>query len=196
MQRDYNKRHRIGSETVGRLLCVVLLTLVVGCESSLDSSSQQQAGQTIIFDSGIGSGQYDRMTYLEYKSEIQLTPQVDLKISGIRPQMWYCNGSSGFLAFIRGIHYDVLASEAGLVDGNGDVAPKFSDRHFDSSVTLKAGTTYIVSMYVWTTKSVGIFTTGSRTEGLNARGKYTVNFSRSDTVDHIDRGGIAFQLVQ
>ena len=196
MRCDYKMRKRTRLGMVGQFIVVVFLALGIGCDSSLDSDLHQQAGQTVIFDSGIGTGQYDRMTYLEYKSEIQLTPQIDLKISGIRPRIWYCNGSSGFLAFIRGIHYDVIASEAGLVDGDGDMVPSFSDRHFDSDVTLKAGVTYIVSIFVWTTKSVGIFTTGSRTEGLNAIGTYTVNYSQSGTVDHLDRGGIAFQLLK
>lgn len=177
----------------------VLLTIFINCGNPMDSASTQRTAQSekaIIFDSGLGTGQYDKMTYFEYESEIMLTPEVDITISGIRPQIWYCNGTSGFLAFIRDEHYQPVASEAGLVDGNGEMVPAFSDRHLDREVTLKADSSYLIVMSVWTTKSVGIFTTGSRTEGTVGPGQYDVHYGRSNTVDHLDRGGIAFQLIR
>jgi hypothetical protein len=136
------------------------------------------------------------MTYAKYESEVAFTPQVDLVVGGIRPQIWYCNGSSGFLAFIRGEHYEWLAAEAGLVDGTGPLEPTFSSRHLDSPVTLKAGTKYLIVMEVWTTKSVGIYTTGDRSSAAIGAASYVVDYARSDTADHLDRGGVAFQLTQ
>ena len=54
---------------------------------------------------------------------------------------------------------------------------------------------YLIVMEVWTTKSVGIYTTGSRTTGTIGSGSYAVNYARSNSVDHADRGSIAFELV-
>jgi len=136
------------------------------------------------------------MTYAKYESEIAFTPQVDVMVRGIRPQIWYCNGSSGFLAFIRSEHYEPLAAEAGLVDGTGPLQPTFLARHLDSPVTLKAGTKYLIVMEVWTTKSVGIYTTGNRSSTTIGAANYVVDYARSDTADHLDRGGIAFQLIE
>jgi hypothetical protein len=135
------------------------------------------------------------MTYAEYKSEIALTLDSNISITGIRPQIWYCKGTSGFLAFIRDEHGRTLASEAGLVDGKGYLTPDFKDRHLDTAITLKADSTYLIIMTVWTTRSVGIFTTGDRTEGTVGHGAYQVNYGKSNTADHLARGGIAFQLL-
>jgi hypothetical protein len=178
---------------------VVVLALI-GCNNPLDSNStaqrQSKSEQELIFDSGLGAGQYDKMTYMEFQSEITLTPKADMTVSGIRPHIWYCSGTSGFLAFVRDAHYQPVAAEAGLVDGTGDMTPTFSDRHFEKTVTLKAGVSYLIQLKVWTTKSVGIYTTGDRTEGTIGSADYVVQSAASNTADHLDRGGIAFQLVQ
>lgn len=149
-----------------------------------------RADSLVVFDSGRGTGQYDAMTYLKYASTLVLTPQIDMTVSGIRPQIWYCNGASGFVAFIRGEHYEYLEAEAGLVDGTGYASPKFLDRHLDAPLTLKAGTQYLIEMEVWTTKSVGIYTTGSRTTGVVGSATYSVSAATTD------RGAIAFEMVQ
>ena len=177
----------------------VIIATLVGCESpknSVESDSTTPAERTVVFNSGVGTGQYDRMTYAEYRSDIALTPQTDLTVSAILPQIWYCNGSSGFLAFIRDEHYLLLAAETGLVDGDGEMTPTFSDRRLDEVVTLKADSTYRIVMTVWTTKSVGIHTTGSRTEGTVGQAHYVVNYGKSSTADLLDRGGIGFQLIR
>lgn len=177
----------------------VFLTICVDCGNPVDPASTQRCAQlerATIFDSGLGTGQYDKMTYFEYESEIVLTPQTDMTVSGIRPQIWYCNGTSGFLALILDEHHQPVASEAGLVDGNGEMVPAFSDRRLDREVTLKADSSYLIVISVWTTKSVGIFTTGSRSEGTVGHGNYLVHYARTEYADHLDRGGIAFQLTR
>ena len=75
------------------------------------------------------------------------------------------------------------------------MTPTFSDRFLDTSVTLVAGKTYLIAMEVWTTKSVGIYTTGARTDGVLGSAEYRTHHARSDTADHLDRGAIAFQLL-
>lgn len=182
-----------------RSIGVAFAIILISCSSptiSIPILPAEQAEQVVAFDSGVGTGQYDKMTYFEYKSEIAFTPDSDISITAIRPQIWYSNGTSGFLAIIRDEHWRPLASEAGLVDGKGYMTPAFSDRHLDNSYTLKADSTYLIIMSVWTTKSVGIYTTGNRTEGTVGNGTYQVRSGKSNTVDHLDRGGIAFQLIK
>ena len=177
---------------------VVVCTIFLGCSESINQTSPNKTPQLekkVVFDSGRGTGQYDDMTYFKYESEIVFTPDIDIKVSAIRPQINYCNGTSGFIAHIRDIHPPPLVSEAGLVDGRGNMAPTFSDRQLDSVIVLKANTPYLVAMSVWTTKSAGIYATGSRTEGTTGHGRYTVRYARSNLVDLLDRGAIAFELL-
>ena len=63
-------------------------------------------------------------------------------------------------------------------------------------MTLVAGKTYRIVMEVWTTKSVGIYTTGARTSGVVGLGADSTLYARSDTADHLDRGAVAFQLLK
>jgi hypothetical protein len=171
---------------------VISTAIFMGCGDGAGSPTTS----SVVFDSGRGTGQYDKMTYAEYKSEIFFVPHIDMKISAIRPQIWYCNGSSGFLAFIRNEHYQPLASETGLVDGGGDMTPLFPNRRLEKDITLKADSTYIIVMSVWTTKSVGIYTTGDRCDGVAGAGHYMLKSAKSNTADHPERGGIAFQLLK
>ena len=178
-------------------LGAVFLPLLLGCSHS-DSpvSVSRETGSSVVFDSGLGNGPYDSMTYAKYESELEFTPTANITVRAIRPTIWYCNGSSGFLAFIRGEHYEFMASEAALVDGSGAMRPLFGDRKLETELTLEAGKKYRIVMEVWTTKSVGIWTTGSRTTGTIGSGNYTVSYAHSNTADHLDRGAIAFQLLE
>src|SRR5262245_48001792 len=174
----------------------VAIWLSAGCDhSSAPVSPNSAPTQNIVFDSGKGTEPQDQMTYAKYESQVTFSPSVDITVRSIRPTMWYCNGTSGYIAFIRGEHYEFLASEAGLVDGAGEMNPTFVDRRLDSLVTLRAGSKYLIVMEAWTTKSVGIWTTGARTTGSVGAGSYTVDYAHSDTADHLDRGAIAFQLL-
>src|SRR5512146_2328984 len=117
---------------------------------------------TIVLQSGRGAGVYDQMTYAEYESSLQLTPRTSLSVTSLIPDIWFCNGTSGYLVHIRDQKYLPIAAEAGLVDGGGDMTPTFPDRLLDSPVVLQAGSSYTIEMKVWTTKSIGIYTTGTR----------------------------------
>jgi len=185
------------------LIGAIILAAFAGCDDNQSSPKLATPFATppppkiptnvdslIVFSSGRGTGQYDTATYAKYSSSILLTPQTDMTVTGIRPQVWYNNGASGFLSFIRGAHYEYLEAEAGLADGTGYDTPKFLDRHLEEPLTLKAGTTYLIEMEVWTTKSIGIYTTGSRTSGVIGSANYSVQSASMP-----DRGGIAFELV-
>jgi len=155
-------------------------------------NTQSVVGETVtVFDTGQGMGQYDEMTYAEYSSEIALTPSESLTVRAIRPEIWYSNGTSGFLAVIRDEHLGYLGAEAGMVDGSGNMTPLFSDRHLQAPIVLAAGQKYLLQMRVWTTMSVGIFTTGARTTGVVGRGTDAV-----DSATIVDRGAIACQMLR
>lgn len=175
------------------LTALTVVNFVGSCENALDSKPQHE---TIIFDSGRGTGQYDQMTYATYESRLRITPSSEMTVASIRPQMWFCNGSCGFTAFIMNEHSQPLGSEAGLVDGTGGMVPTFSDRQLDSTLVLRAGTTYEIRMTVWTTRSVGIYTTGQRSTGIVGNADYFATSAKSENTDHLDRGAIAFQLLK
>lgn len=178
--------------------CAVLVVVSAGCDAK-DTVSPVPVSPTppvIIFDSGQGTGQYDSMTYFQYFSEVEFTPQADMNITAIRPQIWYCNGTSGFLAVIRDERYSPMSTQTGWAQGTGEASPKFADRRLDPPVKLSAGKTYVIQMEVWTTASVGIYTTGSRTAGVIGSAEYSVHYAHSDTYDHLVRGAIAFELLQ
>jgi len=186
----------MGCQPFVALVVVASLVPCVGCDkSTAPAPSNSKPNLVVVFDSGRGTGQYDQMTYSKYESEVSIVPQANMAVRSIRPQMWYCNGSCGYLAFIRGEHYEFIASQAGFVDGTGAATPTFSDRFLDTPVELVAGKTYLIVMEVWTTKSVGIYTTGARTSGVVGSAEYSTHYGRSDTADHLDRGAIAFQLL-
>ena len=67
--------------------------------------------------------------------------------------------------------------------------------HRGDAAILKAGIKYVIVMEVWTSKSVGIYTTGSRTTGVIGSADYSVRRAHSDTADHLDRGAIALELL-
>jgi hypothetical protein len=135
------------------------------------------------------------MTYFKYSSGLVLIPREDMVVTAIRPQVFFCNGTSGFLAHVRDSMYQPLAAEAGLAEGTGFSSPKFLDRSLDEPVALQAGAKYYIIMDVWTTKSIGIYTTGSRGEGVVGSATYWTWWANSESADHLDRGAIAFELL-
>ena len=170
----------------------ILLLIFVGCDNPTDPSSKDSnESLDIVFDSGQGSGLYDSMTYAEYESDIWFIPQDSLLVRALHPQIWYCNGTCGFTVFIRDEHYQPVASQAGLVDGTGYMTPTFPDRYLDQTVLLLPDVTYRIVMNVWSTKSVGIYTTGDRTTSNVGSAEYEVI-----SASHVDRGAIAFLMFE
>ena len=171
-----------------RGLLVAIMFVSVGCGS-----------QTIVFDSGRGSDPLAKMTYVKYQSEILFTPEKNMLVSSIKLDTWYCNGTCGYTATIQDESQVYLASQTGSIDvGNtGDI--HLPAHYLDSVVQMKAGTTYRIILEAWTTKSVGIYTTGDRTTGTIGQAHYSVVYARDVvddifTADLIDRGSISFQF--
>jgi hypothetical protein len=178
-------------------LFVVFALLFSSCaHSHIEPTQQEGAVSTrLVFDSGRGTGQYDEMTYAKYWSDVTFVPEVNMPVRSLYPQMSYCNGSCGYLSVIKDEYGIPLASQSGLIDTIEDDKPMLPERFLNTSIELSAGVTYRISMEVWTTKSVGIYTTGNRTSGVSGRATYTTHQARSDTANHLDRGAIAFLLV-
>ena len=97
----------------------------------------------------------------------------------------------------------VLAYQTGLIDAKNQINPSFPDRNLNTPLQLIAQKEYSISIKVWATKSVGIYTTGDRTKGITGTGNFKVNYARSNLLfpilnmppnDTLDRGGVAFQF--
>jgi hypothetical protein len=164
--------------------------MLKGLNNRKSINDNQRRSIVTVFDSGRGTGPNDKMTYAEFESETSITPKSALTVTRIEPDVWYCNGTCGYIAFIRGKHYQYLASQAGSWDGNG-YSFSLPDRSLDSAVQMEANTQYLVVLRVWTTKSIGVYTTGNRTIGVSGE---TV-FSTTNSSD-LSRGSISFRLVQ
>lgn len=177
-------------------LVLLGLLLTIGCcvltkpVSRRGFKHDHSESLVITFDSGRGAGPYDKMTYAEFESHMSITPKSALAVTRIEPDVWYCNGTCGYIAFIRDEHYQPLASQAGSWDGDGH-SFSLPDRSLDSSVTMEANTRYVVVLKVWTTKSIGIYTTGNRTTGATGEATFSTTTSTIPS-----RGSISFRMVK
>ena len=191
-----NRTNYARTITPNIFLFILLLASLSACRSTTPTD-------TVIFDSGQGTGHYDNMTYVQYESLITFTPQENITARSINPQITYCNGSCGYIVCILSDqNAGPLACQTGLIDANNQDYPQLPERYLDSQVQFNTGLEYQIYIRVWTTKSVGIYTTGDRTTGVTGAGIIKVNFARSDipfygipSDDNLDRGGISFQHI-
>jgi hypothetical protein len=146
--------------------------------------------RAVALQSGRGTGPYDSMTYATYESSVRLTPRTSLNVASLVPDLWYSNGTSGYLVHVRDEFYQPLAAQAGLFD-SGDLSQAFADRSLDTPLELQAGVSYTIVMSVWTTKSIGIYTTGARTTDPDGLADYSV---LSASVP--ERGAIGFKFLR
>jgi len=141
-----------------------------------------------LFDSGRGTGPYDRMTYLDYESEIFFTPSRDMDVVAIWADVWYCNGTCRSKFTIYDQIGDILATnqwerantDSGLPTGGGPLG---------GITHLIANTKYRIVGHVSTTRSIGIYTAGSTNPPSRANGRYSII-----SASHIERGPIAFRI--
>ena len=143
----------------------------------------------VIFDSGRGTGPYDKMTYWHYYSEIYFTPNYDMTITAIDPDVYYCNGECYFNAII----YDEQGNKLGEAEDEGS-SPEQFDGILASKVTLSANKKYLIYEHAWTTKSVGIYTSGGESPKKKDSGWYEIIYAKSNSANHDDRGPISFKL--
>lgn len=183
---------------------VVLEVLLIGLMMLLVACQNTSSIHKILFDSGQGTGAYDNMTYPEYESLVTITPQESITIKSINPQINYCSGSCGYIVMVHNQDGQVLAYQTGLIDIKDQSNPLFPERYLNSPLQLIAQTEYLIYIKVWATESVGIYTTGDRTNGVLGDGIYKVIYAHSNLVfpingmppnDNLDRGSVAFQFV-
>lgn len=140
------------------------------------------------YASPVGTARVDSMTYYHYWSEVKFKPSVDVSLMTITPNVWYCNGECSFEAYLVNAEGDSI-SHATATHYSRDLWA-----YFDPDVELEAGQWYTLNLHIWTTKSVGI-----RTSGLPSEDRvddFEVIFARSDTWDdHYVRGSVAFELM-
>ncbi len=159
------------------------------CLNQQPEAPEQPVKHELMFDSGRGKGKSDKMTYLEYKSEIDFIPKHDMKVYQVWPDIYYCNGECYFNARIFNLRdgwkfdYDDMEGDTYSLKG-----------YFDEPVELEAGQKYRIYTKVWTTKSVGIYTAGEESPNKRNNGMYNVIHAASNTANHDDRGPITFQL--
>lgn len=186
------------------LLTLIQILINTGCSKRdtlfLESENENVIPQYedkdhVVFDTGRGTGPYDMMTYPKYYSEISFIPHVNMTVSKVQPDIWYGNGTCGYSVTISNRYSRPVASQSGSWDDDGEDNVLLPDQHFDSAVPLYANEPYTITFEIWTTKSVGIYTTGNRSEGITGDGQFSVNYARSDTWNHFERGSVAFQLI-
>ena len=143
----------------------------------------------VIFDSGRGSGPKDKMTYLHYYSEIMFTPSANMVVDGIDPDDYYCNGECYYEAKIYDEDNKLLAQAYSKTMFSGKL-----DSLLNKAVRFKQDESYRIYQHAWTTKSVGVYTAGVDNPKYADNGKYKINYARSNSADHKDRGPISFKL--
>lgn len=191
---------------VSMAMCVIIAGLFAsaGCGKDVPKHRKGVCEDTkiVVFESGRGTGPYDYMTYAEYKSEILFTPGENMTITSIRPDMLYCNGTCSYTAVIQNEAHAPLASLSGGITGDNLYNVDLPVQCLDSVVEMHAGTPYRIVLDTWTTKSVGIYTAGTRTTGTIGQAAYSTVYAYSMLNGSImndftsDRGGISFQLLE
>ena len=156
---------------------------------SATTPSLLPVGQTL-FDSGRGEGPYDRMTYLDYESEIFFTPSRDMDVLTIVPDVWFCNGTCHSTFTIYDKMGIILARWTTTYVGSvaSTVTETFDGTEIiDGSVRLIVNTKYRIGGHVTTNKSIGIYTGGSTNQKSKANGEYLII-----SASRVERGPIAF----
>jgi hypothetical protein len=141
---------------------------------------------TTVFDTGQGIGPYDQMTYSHYESYTEIDPDRSFEISAIQPNIYFCNGTCFYVAEI----WD-QGTFLGATSWQGTNAVN-TRAAFKSKIRLSEGKTYGIRQRTWTTKSVGILTTGART--FDIIGRHAYRHTYASMMSPYDRGSISFKL--
>jgi hypothetical protein len=143
----------------------------------------------IIFASGRGLRDYDKMSYMDYESEFYFTPYFDMKINTIEPEIYSCLEECYLIVEI----YDEFGNK--LVEGfnKGKKKQDFTGTLFED-IILRNGNKYRIHQHIWSTRLVGIYTSGKGDKRKN-NGEYEVIYAKSKYyVDYKNRGPISFKI--
>lgn len=189
------KNNKIVNIVIHVSLLIITIVLLSGCVNTTITHQ-------ILFDAGQGTGTNDNMTYSEFESMATIATQENLTIKSINPQINYCNGSCGYIIQLTDQNGQVLAYQTGLVDSKDQSNPVLPERYLNNQVQLVAQTDYSIFIRVWSTESVGIYTTGNRINSIIGTGNFKCNYASSSLLfptmpptDNADRGCVSFQLL-
>jgi hypothetical protein len=178
------------------------LTLLISTIMLLSGCKNNASAQQIAFDTGRGTGSNDNMTYSEFESLTMFTPKETIKIKSINPEINYCNGTCGYIIQITDQNGQVLGYQTGQMDAKDQSNPPLPERFLNNQVELLQQNDYLIFIKVWSTESVGIYTTGNRINGITGSGDFKTEYSRSSLLfssmppnEITDRGSVSFQLV-
>jgi hypothetical protein len=171
---------------LGLFVCLPIANAETFSKSS--DEVRQVRARRLLLDTVKGRGEYDSMTYAEYTSEILFTPKKDLLVSSVDPRINYCNETCWYEVSIYNNKGNLLVSE----EESGTDIETFKGV-LSKAIQLNAGAPYRIEQRVWTTASVGIFTTGTKTR---VRGQGSVEFlgATSSGFDISHRGAISSQM--
>ena len=130
-------------------------------------------------------GPYSEMTYAEYISVLKLRPKKRTVVSSIKPAINYCNG----FCFTEISLGELKGKKPASIYWQGNVPP-MSIGSFPQDMVLDPGREYKLSIRVWTSMSVGIFTSGKSSGELGTIGSFLVTEAL-----HKERGTIAFEVL-
>ena len=131
------------------------------------------------------------MTYLDYESEIYFTPYRDMDVTGIIPDIWYCNGTCQSTFTIYDDQRGSILATVGWEGTYDQSTAPAVEGTIGETVRLMANTAYIIYGRVSTTKSVGVYTAGGTSPNQRTIGEYTIINIEPNMPD---RGPIAFTI--
>ncbi len=189
-------------EKIRMVKLAAYMTLLLSSIILLSACQTTNTAHQILFDTGRGTGSNDSMTYSEYESQTTFTPKESITIKSINPEINYCNGSCGYIIQLTDQNGQVLGYQTGLLDTKDQSNPQFPERFLNNQVQLAAQTDYLIFIKIWSTESVGIYTTGDRNNGITGSGNFKTDYAHSSLLfssmppnDNSDRGSVSFQLV-
>ena len=142
----------------------------------------------VLFKSGIGTHNSDKMNYMDYESEIYFQPIYDMEINTVKIEIYSCLKECSLVIEI----YDESGNLLGESYSSG-TEPDNLNGVFYQNVVLKSGEKYKIHQYVSSKKSVGIYTAPRKVIKNNAA--YTTIYSKSKYYEaHEDKGPIAFSI--
>ncbi|UCG61863.1 MAG: hypothetical protein JSV52_00820 [Candidatus Zixiibacteriota bacterium] len=142
----------------------------------------------VFYASPLGTGQYDQMTYLHYWSEVNLKSGVEVKLMSITPKVFLCGGDCYFEIYLMNSDGDTMSRAVSIQEGTD------LEAYFEPNIKLDPDSWYMLNMHIWSTKSVGIYTSGLTPD--DRLDDFEVISARSDTWDdHYVRGSVAFKLL-
>lgn len=175
------------------------VTPIFNCSSGkfLDysQSNHQILDDSVILNTGTGSGQFDKMTYSDYLSIITFIPDSNLSVREIKPEIYFCNGTCKLSLTVLNPDGTTVANASSSKANDANLTLEL--KH---PIRLYKDKTYIFYLRAQGSQAIGIHTAGIENVYLNTRinllyAGTTLSFYSplNDFTDN--RGPIAFKLI-